>query len=94
MLKAFAPVTWRKEIRARCQQISTSTWHTRRTLLCVYVRVYSEQSYTKDSGATQVIFQGAILRQSPGKMFSEVLKRDKEQDRQKHRHAQCSSRVQ
>jgi len=36
MLKAFAPVTWREEIRARCQQISTSTWLIQRGLaLCV-----------------------------------------------------------
>lgn len=58
MLKAFAPVTWRKEIRARCQQISTSTWLTRRDLA---LRAYSQQSHThihtKDSGVTQVIFQ-------------------------------------
>lgn len=59
MLKAFAPVTWRKEIRARCQQISTSTWLTRQTPLCVCVCVcvHSLQSHTQDSGATQVIFQ-------------------------------------
>lgn len=37
MLKAFAPATWRKEIRARCQQISKSTWLTGQTLLCVCV---------------------------------------------------------
>lgn len=44
MLKAFAPVTWRKEIRARCQQISTSTWLTRQTLLCVRVCIPSSRT--------------------------------------------------
>lgn len=50
MLKASAPATWRKEIRARCQQISTSTWLTGQTHAHVcYIQ--------NDSGATPVIFQ-------------------------------------
>ena len=57
MLKASASVTWRKEIRARCQQISTSTCLTRPAPLCVCVCVQTRQSRTEDSGASQVIFQ-------------------------------------
>lgn len=59
MHKASASVTRRKEIRARCQQISTSTCLTQLTRLCgcMFACVQSWQSRTEDSGANQVIFQ-------------------------------------
>lgn len=52
MLKAFAPVTRRKEIRARCQQISTSIWPTVQSPHSVCIP--ESHMRTKDSGATQL----------------------------------------
>lgn len=74
MLKAFAPVTRRKEIRARCQQISTSIWPTVQTLLCVY----SQKSHMyKRFRCNSTDFPGAVMSPSLDNMFRNLKTKTK-----------------